>query len=157
MPARSDAPAFVVRAIGSFSKAGSFGMWVQFGRRTHVSPTRTLGTRAGRGARSRPASEAPGITSFNSTIATYRLSGTTAWTPFWLSYLARAYAEVSDFGEARRCSAEAIAAVATTKERIFEAEVYRVGGEIALGTAAGYNESTIVFRARALSRTPTTS
>ena len=28
-PARSDAPAFVVRAIGSFSKAGSFGMWVQ--------------------------------------------------------------------------------------------------------------------------------
>ena len=30
------------------------------------------------------------------------------------------------------CSAEAIAAVATTKERIFEAEVYRVGGEIAL-------------------------
>jgi predicted ATPase len=97
-----------------------------------VSPTRTLGTRAGRGARSRPASEAPGITSFNSTIATYRLSGTTAWTPFWLSFLARAYAEVSDFGEARRCSAEAIAAVATTKERIFEAEVYRVGGGIAL-------------------------
>ena len=44
----------VVRAIDSFSKAGSFGMWVQFGRRTHVSPARTLGTRAGRGARSRP-------------------------------------------------------------------------------------------------------
>ena len=41
------------RAIGSFSRAGSFGMRVQFGRWTHVSPARTLGTRAGRGACSR--------------------------------------------------------------------------------------------------------
>ena len=79
--ARSDAPAFVVRAIGSFSKAGSFGKWVQSCvANAHAwHPCRPWW-------RSPPASEAPGITSFNSTIATYRLSGTTAWIPFRLSY-----------------------------------------------------------------------
>ena len=75
---------------------------------------------------------AEAIQCFNSTITTYRSSGTTAWMPFWLSYLAKTYADVGRLDDAWKCSGEAIAAVAATKERIFEAGVHRVAGEIAL-------------------------
>ena len=49
-----------------------------------------------------------------------------------LSYLARAYAELGQFDDARRCIGEAMTAVETTKEKWCEAEVYRIAGEIAL-------------------------
>ena len=75
---------------------------------------------------------AEAIQLFNSTITTYRSSGTTAWMPMWSSYLAMAYAEVGHLDEAWKCSGDAITAVASTKERIFEAEVHRVAGDIAL-------------------------
>ena len=52
--------------------------------------------------------------------------------PFWLSYLAKTYADVGRLDDAWKCSGEAIAAVAASKERIFEAGVHRVAGEIAL-------------------------
>ena len=54
------------------------------------------------------------------------------WMPLWLSYLARANAEIGHFDDARCCIGEAIAAVETAKERWCEAEVNRVAGEIAL-------------------------
>ena len=75
---------------------------------------------------------AEAIQLFNSTITTYWSSGTTAWMPMWSSYLAMAYAEVGHLDEAWKCSGDAITAVASTKERIFEAEVHRVAGDIAL-------------------------
>jgi predicted ATPase len=46
--------------------------------------------------------------------------------------LARPYAELGQFDDAWRCICEAIAAVQTTKERWWEAEVNRIAGEIAL-------------------------
>jgi predicted ATPase len=49
--------------------------------------------------------------------------------------LATAYADLGQFDDARRCIGEAITAVETTKERIWEAEVHRVAGEIALSSA----------------------
>ncbi len=52
--------------------------------------------------------------------------------PLHLSSLARANADIGQFDDARRCLAEAIAAVETTKESWFEAEVHRIAGEIAL-------------------------
>jgi predicted ATPase len=52
--------------------------------------------------------------------------------PFWLSFLARAYADLEKFDDAWRCIDEAITAVETTRERWYEAEVHRVAGEIAL-------------------------
>ena len=52
--------------------------------------------------------------------------------PLWLSYLARAHAELGQFDEAWRCIGEAMTAVETTKERWFEAEINRIAGEIAL-------------------------
>ena len=52
--------------------------------------------------------------------------------PWYLSYLARAYAELRQFDDAWRCIGEAMAAVETTKERWCEAEIHRMAGEIAL-------------------------
>ena len=65
-------------------------------------------------------------------LTAYRSTGTTVWMPLHLSSLARANADIGQFDDARRCLAEAIAAVETTKESWFEAEVHRIAGEIAL-------------------------
>jgi predicted ATPase len=66
-----------------------------------------------------------GITALRSTGATFRM-------PLYLSYLARAYAELGQFNDAWRCIAEAITAIETTKETWFEADIRRMAGEIAL-------------------------
>ena len=68
----------------------------------------------------------------NSEISALRSTGLTLWMPFWLSCLAMAYAELGQFDDARRCIAEAIRVIETAKERVWEAEVNRVAGEIAL-------------------------
>ena len=52
--------------------------------------------------------------------------------PWYLSHLARAYAELGQFDDAWRCIGEAMTAIETTKERWCEAEVHRIAGEIAL-------------------------
>jgi hypothetical protein len=52
--------------------------------------------------------------------------------PVWLSYLTEAYAELGKFDDAWRCVSKAVNAMDTTKEKWWEAEVHRVGGEIAL-------------------------
>ena len=54
------------------------------------------------------------------------------WMPLFLSYLARANAEIGEFNEASAKIGEAITAVKATKENWFEAEILRVAGEIAL-------------------------
>jgi predicted ATPase len=68
-------------------------------------------------------------------MAASRSTGSKTFAPAFLSYLATAYAELGQFDDARRCIGEAITAVETTKERIWEAEVHRVAGEIALSSA----------------------
>jgi predicted ATPase len=67
-----------------------------------------------------------------SAITAYRSTGATSWQPLYLSYLARAHAELGQFDDARRCIREAMTAAETTKETWFEAEVHRAAGEIAL-------------------------
>jgi predicted ATPase len=52
--------------------------------------------------------------------------------PLWLSYLAAAHAERGQLDEAWRCIDEALTLVEKTKERLHEAEVTRIAGEIAL-------------------------
>ncbi len=65
-------------------------------------------------------------------ITAIRSSGGTLRTPEYLSYLARAYADLGQFDSAWRCIGEAITAVETTKETWFEADIRRAAGEIAL-------------------------
>ena len=52
--------------------------------------------------------------------------------PAYLSLLARTYAVLGQFDDARRCIGEAMTAVETTKERWCEADIHRIVGEIAL-------------------------
>ena len=52
--------------------------------------------------------------------------------PTRLAYLAKAYADLDQFDEASRYIGEAMTAVETTKERWWEADIYRMAGEIAL-------------------------
>jgi predicted ATPase len=65
-------------------------------------------------------------------ITAYRLSGSNAWMPWFLSNLGWAYAELDQFDDAWGCIGEAMTAVETTKEKWCEAEIHRLAGEIAL-------------------------
>jgi predicted ATPase len=76
------------------------------------------------------------VDTINTGLTMYRSTGSTVWSRFYMTYLARAYADIGRFEDAWRCVDEVMAAIETTKERWFEAEVNRVAGEIALLAAA---------------------
>jgi predicted ATPase len=65
-------------------------------------------------------------------ITAWRSTGATLWMPLFLTYLTRAYAELGQFDDAWRSITDAMTAVETNKERLWEAEVYRIAGEIAV-------------------------
>ena len=75
---------------------------------------------------------ADAVQMINSGITAWRSIGSKLWMPNYLSYLARAYAEIGQFNDAWRCIGEAMTAVETTKEGLWEAEIHRMAGEIAL-------------------------
>ena len=52
--------------------------------------------------------------------------------PWYLSNLARAYAEIDHYAEAWSCIDEAVTAADKAKEKWCDAEIHRTGGEIAL-------------------------
>jgi predicted ATPase len=68
--------------------------------------------------------------------AALQTTGAALWAPLSLSYLARAHAELGQFDNAGRCIGEAMAAMETTKEKWWEAEVNRVAGQIILQSPA---------------------
>ena len=65
-------------------------------------------------------------------LAASRSVGATFFAPLHLSYLARTHAELGQFDDAWHCMGEAMTAVETTGEKLWEAEVYRTVGDIAL-------------------------
>jgi class 3 adenylate cyclase/predicted ATPase len=65
-------------------------------------------------------------------VTSYRSTGATVGLPLMLSYLASAYAELGRYHDARRCLGEAMTTMETIEERLYEAEIHRMGGEIAL-------------------------
>jgi class 3 adenylate cyclase/predicted ATPase len=72
------------------------------------------------------------VQKMTSGISAWRSTGSTLWLPWYLSNLARAYAELGQFDNASHCIGEAMTTIQTTKERWSEAEVHRIAGEIAL-------------------------
>ena len=64
--------------------------------------------------------------------AAWRSIGSTIALPMWLTYLARAYAELDQFDDAWRYIHEVTTAAETTKETWYEAEIQRTAGELAL-------------------------
>jgi len=65
-------------------------------------------------------------------LTAFRSTGATMWEPLHLSFLAKAYADLGQFDNARRCVGEAIAMAETTGERWYEAELHRISAEIEL-------------------------
>jgi len=64
--------------------------------------------------------------------AALQSTGARLWMPMHISYLTRAYAELDQFDDARRCIGEAMTVIQTTGEKWYESEVHRIAGEIAL-------------------------
>jgi class 3 adenylate cyclase/predicted ATPase len=76
---------------------------------------------------------AEAVQRLTSGLAAWRSTGATLWTPLFLTYLTQAYyAELGQFDDAWRSISDALTGVETTKENLWEAEVHRVAGEIAL-------------------------
>jgi predicted ATPase len=65
-------------------------------------------------------------------ITTWRSIGSTVRVPWYLSYLAKAHAELKEFEDAWCCIGKALNEMKTSKERWCEAEVHRIAGYIAL-------------------------
>ncbi|HEV2624751.1 MAG TPA: adenylate/guanylate cyclase domain-containing protein, partial [Xanthobacteraceae bacterium] len=91
-----------------------------------------------------------GIQIITSGITTYRSTGSRVYLPIFLAHLSRAHAELGQFDEAWHCIGEAIAAVETTKERWYEAEINRIAGEIALKLPQLGSSQAEVYLERAL-------
>jgi predicted ATPase len=72
--------------------------------------------------------------------------------PWYLSNVARAYADLGQFDGARRCITEAMSAIATTKESWWEAEVHNAAGEIALKEQDAAKAKTHFRRALSIAR-----
>jgi predicted ATPase len=83
-------------------------------------------------------------------IAAYRSTGATVAVPSFLSHLAGAYADLGDFEDARRCIDEALMLVETTGERLWEADIRRIAGEIALRSSDADAGKVQVYFERAL-------
>jgi predicted ATPase len=77
-------------------------------------------------------SSSDAIETLTSALAGYRSTGATLYTPFVLSHLARAYAELGQLREASHLIDEAMTATAKTKEKWSEAEIHRTAGDLAL-------------------------
>jgi predicted ATPase len=85
-------------------------------------------------------------------IAEFRSTGSTLWVPMHLLHLSRAYVELDQLDDAWRCTDEAMTAVETTKERMWEAEIYRMAGEVTrlspqpnVATAEAYFERALAI------------
>jgi tetratricopeptide (TPR) repeat protein len=59
----------------------------------------------------------------------FRATGTRTWIPSYLSYLAKAHAELGQFNDSWRCIGEALTAIEASKEKWHEAEVNRTQGK----------------------------
>ena len=90
------------------------------------------------------------VSSIISSIAAYRSTGATIFTPFVLSYLARAYVELGQYDEASRCNNEAMKGAETSGETLCVAEVHRTAGEIELRSPGRDNAKAQAHFERAL-------
>ena len=72
---------------------------------------------------------APTITT---ALAALRITGLSLWTPVWLSFLAKAHADLGQFGDAWRYLGDAMATAERTGEVWYLPELHRMMGEIAL-------------------------
>src|SRR4029453_19404707 len=73
-----------------------------------------------------------GIVQMEQGLAAYRAMGAEIFRPQYLALLAEAHGVVGQFGEGLAVLAEALAVMDKTGERLSEAELYRLKGELTL-------------------------
>jgi class 3 adenylate cyclase/predicted ATPase len=71
-----------------------------------------------------------GIEQLRQGAAGWRSQGSELWRPYWLALLAEAYGKVGQVGEGLATLAEALSVVGRTQEAFYEAELYRLKGEL---------------------------
>jgi predicted ATPase len=91
------------------------------------------------------------VRAITSGMTSLRSTGAALYEPFHLWHLAMAYAELGQPDDAWRCIDDAIDKVEKSKEKCFEAELYRVAGEVALKSLAPDTEKAEKHFERALS------
>jgi len=78
-----------------------------------------------------------GMAQMHQGLAAYRAAGAELGRPYQLALLAEAYGEIGKAEEGLSTLAEALAAVDNSEERFYEAELYRLRGELLLMQAGG--------------------
>jgi predicted ATPase len=73
-----------------------------------------------------------GIAQMRQGLATYRATGAEVWRPYFLALLAEGQGKVGQTEEGLEALAEALAVVDRTGERFYEAELYRLKGQLTL-------------------------
>jgi predicted ATPase len=76
------------------------------------------------------------VQTITTALASLRSTAATLYEPYYLQYLAMAYAELGQPDDARRCIGDAIDKVEMSKEKWCEAEVHRIAGEVELKSLA---------------------
>lgn len=75
---------------------------------------------------------AEGIERMQEGLSAYRATGAELWRPHFLALLAEAYGKAGQAEAGLKTLAEALAMVDRTQERVYEAELYRLKGELTL-------------------------
>jgi predicted ATPase len=83
-----------------------------------------------------------GISQIRQGLDALRATGTELWRPFWVSLLVEAYGKGGQVEEGLTVLAEALAAVNRSEERMYEAELWRLRGELTLHASAQRTESS---------------
>jgi adenylate cyclase len=87
--------------------------------------------------------EEEGISQIRQALATYRSAGATRDRPYYLALLAEASAQGGQILEGLEASAEALALLATSGVRWWEAELHRLRGELLLRSGVQNPESSV--------------
>src|SRR5215204_3553168 len=82
-----------------------------------------------------------GIALMRQGLAAWRVAGAAVWQPFYLALLAEAYRKMNQAEEGLTVLAEAVVVVDKTGERPYEAELYRLKGELTLSQSGVQPES----------------
>jgi predicted ATPase len=69
-------------------------------------------------------------------LAAYQATGAQIWRPYYLALLAEGYWKIGQTQEGLTALAEALAIVNRTEERVYEAELYRLKGELTLAQSS---------------------
>jgi len=96
--------------------------------------------------------ETEGVAQMTEGLAAFRSTGTVAFLPHWLVRLAEAYGKAQRPLEGLEHLTEAIRVIERTEEREFEAELYRVRGELLLATKDAGQAEESFFTALEIAR-----